>query len=211
MGGTALTQAALGPAPPPVARPPLRSAQVMRAKWACPAGMRALRRHSCCSMRGRDSGNWSRSTSDTPAGLRSPLFLKERRGAAVCIAQRLREVFSDSTRTPPETLEAEVEASLCGSLFFFLLDFCRGTAGFSVLPQCSSGPGVWLCVWPPPAPLQTVAQQVIFFFFLLIQKITVFSLLLKVSSMRLCKFWRRGKFTDNIPYLLVIGHEYKLW
>lgn len=141
-GGDNLNSSCAGTRPSPsVARPPLRSAQVMRAKWACPAGMRALRRHSCCSMRGRDSGNWSRSTSDTPAGLRSPLFLKERRGAAVCIAQRLREVFSDSTRTPPERLEAEVEASLCGRLFFFLLDFCRGTAMFSVLPQCSSGPG----------------------------------------------------------------------
>lgn len=72
-------------------------------------------------------------------------------------------MFSDSTHTPPERLEAEVEASLCGRLFFFLLDFVRGTAGFSVLPQCSSGPRVWLCVRPPPAPLQTDAQQVFFF------------------------------------------------
>lgn len=120
-------------------------------------------------------------------------------------------MFSDSTHTPPERLEAEVEGSLCGRLFFFfLLDFCRGTAGFSVLPQCSSGPGVWLCVWPPPAPLQTDAQQVLFFFFLN-KKRTVFLLSLKVSSMRLCKFWRRGKFTGKIPYLLAIGHEYKLW
>ena len=50
---------------------PLRAGpvQVMRVKWVCPAGMWGLRRHSCCSMRGgrgRDSGNWSPSTSDTP-------------------------------------------------------------------------------------------------------------------------------------------------
>lgn len=58
--------------------PAFRSAQVMRAKWACPAGMWGLRRHSCCSMRGRDSGNWSLSTSDTPQASHCLLFLKDR-------------------------------------------------------------------------------------------------------------------------------------
>lgn len=48
-----------------------------------------------------------------PAGLHALLFLKERRGAAVCIAHRPREVFSDGAHTPPERPEVEVEGSLC--------------------------------------------------------------------------------------------------
>lgn len=64
-----------------------------------------------------------------PAGLHSLLFLKERRGAAVCIARRFRGVFSDGTRTPPERLEAAVRGSPT-FFFFYSLDFGWWTSRF---------------------------------------------------------------------------------
>lgn len=89
------------------AHPALRSAQVMRVKWACPAGMWGLRRHSCCSMRGspgRDSGNWSLSTSDTPQAF-CLLFLKGRPQLVPCWAASVSGFITDTTWK----IESEVE------------------------------------------------------------------------------------------------------
>lgn len=105
-----------------------------------------------------------------PAGLRSPLFLKERRELRFVSLKSSEEVFSDRAHAPPgETGGPWFEPLLLAGDFFFFLSLFGFARFLTAVQFRSTGvasrlASLALCVHQ--LPLQTDAQQVFFIIYI---------------------------------------------